>query len=129
MNGQIEMTSGPLGGKILRYALLLAATGILQQLFNAADIAVVGQYCGTNAQAAVGANGPVIGLMVNFFVGISLGSNVVMARLIGKKDAQGVSRAVHSSVLVALAGGFLLLALGEIFAGKICNHTSKNSLF
>ena len=119
INGQIEMTSGPLGGKILKYALLLAATGILQQLFNAADIAVVGRYCGTNAQAAGGANGPVIGLMVNFFVGISLGSNVVMARLIGKKDAQGVSRAVHSSVLVALAGGFLLLALGEIFAGKI----------
>lgn len=59
LNGQIEMTSGPLGGKILKYALLLAATGILQQLFNAADIAVVGRYCGTNAQAAVGANGPV----------------------------------------------------------------------
>lgn len=123
-NGQIEMTSGPLGGKILKYALLLAATGILQQLFNAADIAVVGQYCGTNAQAAVGANGPVIGLMVNFFVGISLGSNVVMARLIGKKDAQGVSRAVHSSVLVALTGGFLLLALGETFAGKIVRALS-----
>lgn len=108
----------------MKYALLLAATGILQQLFNAADIAVVGQYCGTNAQAAVGANGPVIGLMVNFFVGISLGSNVVMARLIGKKDAQGVSRAVHSSVLVALTGGFLLLALGETFAGKIVRALS-----
>ena len=74
------MLNGSLGDKILMVALPLAATGILQQLFNAADIAVVGRFAGTTAMAAVGSNAPVIGLLVNLFMGISIGANVVIAR-------------------------------------------------
>ena len=80
---EIDMLNGSLGDKILMVALPLAATGILQQLFNAADIAVVGRFAGTTAMAAVGSNSPVIGLLVNLFTGISLGTNVVIARRIG----------------------------------------------
>ena len=75
----MDMLNGPLGRKILRFAIPLAATSILQQLFNAADIAVVGQFAGDKALAAVGANTFVINLLINLFVGISVGVNVVVA--------------------------------------------------
>ena len=77
-NKNINMMEGPLAGKVLLYALPLAATGILQQLFNAADVAVVGSFVGKEAMAAVGSNSAIIGLLVNLFIGISLGSNVIM---------------------------------------------------
>ena len=94
-------------------------TGILQQLFNAADVAVVGRLPGETgkaAMAAVGSNAPVIGLLVNLFVGISLGSNVVIAKAIGQRDEEKVSMTVHTSIIVALLGGVLLTLLGETFA-------------
>lgn len=91
---EMDMLNGPLGMKILRFAIPLAATGILQQLFNAADVAVVGQFAGTTAMAAVGSNSPIIGLMVNLFVGVSLGTNVVIARFIGQENKEGVKHAV-----------------------------------
>lgn len=71
MGNHIDMINGPLGDKIVKYAIPLAVTGVLQQLFNAADLAVVGQFSGKEAMAAVGGNAPVIGLLVNLFVGIS----------------------------------------------------------
>lgn len=119
MRGRVDMTTGSLGDKIIKYAIPLAATGILQQLFNAADLAVVGQFAGKEAMAAVGSNAPVIGLLVNLFVGISLGSNVVLARSIGRKDSETISKAVHTSVVVAVLGGLLLTALGELLAPEI----------
>ena len=97
MRDRMDMDSGSLGDKIIKFAIPLAATGILQQLFNAADLAVVGQFSGKAAMAAVGGNAPVIGLLVNLFVGISLGSNVIIARSIGKKDTVKVSKAVHKA--------------------------------
>ena len=72
-----DLLHGSLGDKIILFVLPLAATGILQQLFNAADIAVIGRFVGKNAMAAVGSNSPIIGLLINLFVGISLGANVV----------------------------------------------------
>ncbi|MBQ4226357.1 MAG: MATE family efflux transporter, partial [Oscillospiraceae bacterium] len=114
-----DMLNGPLGGKIIKYALPLALTGILQQLFNAADVAVVGRFCGKEAMAAVGGNAPVIGLLVNLFVGISLGSNVMIARSVGQGKRENVAKAVHTSVIVALIGGLLILAAGEIFVSDI----------
>ena len=78
-----DMLSGSLWDKILMFALPLAASSMLQQLFNSADVAVVGKFTGKQALAAVGSNGPVINLLVNFFVGISVGTNVVIARYIG----------------------------------------------
>ena len=111
---EIDMLNGSLGDKILMVALPLAATGILQQLFNAADIAVVGRFAGTTAMAAVGSNSPVIGLLVNLFTGISLGTNVVIARRIGAEDKKGIHDAVHTSILLAVLGGLLLMLLGQL---------------
>ena len=119
MRDRMDMLSGSLGDKIIKYAIPLAATGILQQLFNAADLAVVGQFSGKAAMAAVGGNAPVIGLLVNLFVGISLGSNVIIARSIGQNDAVKVSKTVHTSVIVALLGGVFLTGLGELLAPNV----------
>lgn len=116
---EMDMLNGPLGMKILRFAIPLAATGILQQLFNAADVAVVGQFAGTTAMAAVGSNSPIIGLMVNLFVGVSLGTNVVIARFIGQENKEGVKHAVHTSILVALICGVAIAILGELFAPRL----------
>lgn len=119
MSGKTEnmdMLQGTLTDKILAFALPLAATGILQQLFNAADVAVVGQYAGKNAMAAVGSNSPVIGLLVNAFVGIALGANVVISRFTGQKNADGVQKAVHTSVVFAVLSGFALMLFGELIA-------------
>ena len=80
-NKQMDMLNGPLLKKILFFALPLAASSILQQLFNSADVAVVGRFAGSKSLAAVGGNTPVISLLINLFVGLSVGANVV----IGKK--------------------------------------------
>ncbi len=112
----MDMLQGSLTDKILKFALPLAATGILQQLFNAADVAVIGQYAGKNAMAAVGSNSPVIGLLVNAFVGIALGANVVISRFTGQKNSDGVHKAVHTSVVFAVLSGFFLTILGELIA-------------
>lgn len=110
------MLNGSLWDKILLFALPLAFTGILQQLFNAADIAVIGQFVNADAMAAVGSNAPLISLLVNFFVGISLGSNVVIANAIGSRDNETVEKAVHTSILIALIGGIFISVVGEIIA-------------
>ena len=119
MSSKRDMTSGSLGDKIILYVLPLAATGILQQLFNAADVAVVGQYAGKEAMAAVGSNAPVIGLLVNLFVGISLGSNVVISNLIGREDFKGVKKTVHTSIVVALLGGLLMTLIGQLLVKDV----------
>ncbi|MEZ3485659.1 MAG: MATE family efflux transporter [Lachnospiraceae bacterium] len=119
MGNSMDMVNGSLGDKIIKYAIPLAITGILQQLFNAADLAVVGHFSGKEAMAAVGSNAPVIGLLVNLFVGISLGSNVIIAKSIGQRDNENISRAVHTSVVVALLGGVFLAVLGEFLAPEI----------
>ena len=87
------MTHGSLWDKILMIALPLAASGILQQLFNAADVAVVGQFVGKEAMAAVGANAPVVNILITMFTGISLGANVVISRYTGRKDKENAENA------------------------------------
>ena len=106
------MVNGSLGDKILEFAVPLAFTGILQQVFNAADVAVVGRFVGKNAMAAVGSNAPIVGLMVNLFVGISLGANVVIARFTGQGNEKGVRKSVNTAVLVAVISGVLLTIIG-----------------
>ena len=101
------------------FAIPLAATSILQQLFNAADVAVVGQFVGAEALAAVGANGIVINLMVNLFVGLSIGTNVVCANMLGAKNYLRVKQAVHTSMVVAIVSGIAIAAIGVIFARDI----------
>ncbi len=107
-----NLLEGSLWDKILFFAIPLAASSILQQLFNSADVAVVGHFAGNEALAAVGSNGPVINLIVNLFVGLSIGANVLTARLIGEKDEERISQAVHTSVLVAVLSGLFLAVLG-----------------
>ncbi|MDE7258644.1 MAG: MATE family efflux transporter, partial [Lachnospiraceae bacterium] len=119
MGSRMDMINGSLGDKIIKYAIPLAVTGVLQQLFNAADLAVVGNFSGKEAMAAVGGNAPVIGLLVNLFVGISLGSNVIIAKSIGQGDNENISKAVHTSVLVALLGGWFLAVVGEFLAPEV----------
>ena len=112
----MNMIEGSLGDKILRFAVPLAITGILQQIFNATDVAVVGQFAGKNAMAAVGSNSPVVGLMVNLFVGVSLGANVVISRFTGQRNPDGIRRGVHTAVLVALITGVLVAVFGVLIS-------------
>ena len=118
-SGELDLLHGPVGGKLIRIALPLAMTAVLQQLFNAADIAVVGRFVGEGAMAAVGSNAPVIGLVVNLFTGLSLGANVVLSQMIGQGDHEGLRRAVHTSILFALLGGVLFAAVGELAAARL----------
>lgn len=118
----IDILNGSMWDKILRYALPVAATGILGQLFNASDIAIVGNFAQGDtvaAVAAVGANGPVIGLLLNIFIGIALGANVVIANAIGRGDKETVSRAVHTSIVAAVIGGIIVGALGQLVAEPV----------
>lgn len=116
VNHTIDMLHGPIAGPMFLFALPLALTGILQQLFNTADVLVLGQYVGTNALAAVGNNSPIIGLLVNLFMGVSLGANVVIARFIGAHNLKETTRAVHTSFLLALILGFAVAVAGELMA-------------
>ena len=94
---EIDMTQGPIFSKIVVFALPLMLTGILQLLFNAADVIVVGKFAGSRSLAAVGSNGALINLLVNVFVGISTGANVLVANLLRPADSRGVERCVHCS--------------------------------
>jgi len=120
----MDMLNGSLGRKILRFAVPLAATSILQQLFNAADIAVVGQFAGDKALAAVGANTFVINMLINLFVGISVGVNVVVANSIGAQSYRAITRSVHTSVIVSFISGILLSFIGVFFARPILSAIS-----
>ena len=119
---RLAMVNGSLWDKIPQFALPVAATAILEQLFNASDIAVVGNFSGaasTVAVAAVGANSFIISLVVNFFIGIALGANVVIANAIGRQDEDAVHRAVHTAVVLAVLGGVLVTVPGELAAGAV----------
>ncbi len=118
-SNQIDMLHGPLLGKILLFALPLAASSILQQLFNSADVAVAGRFAGYQAQAAVGVNSPVINLLINLFVGLSVGGNVVIANFIGQRKDHEIQDAVHTVITLALISGAFLLCLGQAAARPI----------
>lgn len=108
----LDMLNGTLLDKIIMFALPLAASSVLQQLFNSIDMAVVGHFAGKEALAAVGSNSSVISLVVTLFVGVSVGTNYVIANYIGSKDSLGIKRAVATTSGVALVSGFILLFLG-----------------
>ena len=111
-----DLTSGPMLQKIILFSLPLAASSILQLLFNAADVVTVGRFAGSTALAAVGSNGALINLLVNLFVGLSLGANVVAARCFGARDDQGVQNTVHTAVTLGLVSGVLLAGVGFFVA-------------
>ena len=112
-----DLNSGPMLQKIILFSIPLAASSILQLLFNAADVVVVGRFAGSTALAAVGSNGSLINLLVNLFVGLSLGANVVAARCFGAKDEHGIQDTVHTAVTLGLTSGVLLAVVG-FFAAR-----------
>ena len=115
----MDMIHGSLWNKILLFALPLAASSILQQLFNSVDTAVVGRFASSQALAAVGSNSSLISLMINLFLGVSLGSNVVIAHYIGQGSEKNINAAVHTAMLVAVLSGFFVLLLGQVIARPV----------
>lgn len=118
----MDMIHGSIWDKLIKYALPVAATGILEQLFNASDVAVVGNFTGnakTLAVAAVGANSPIVGLLLNFFIGIALGVNVVIAKAVGKNNNRTIHKAVHTSIIMAVVGGLAVTVIGELFIDEL----------
>lgn len=109
---EIDMCNGPLFGKIMLFTLPLMLSGILQLLFNAADVVVVGRFAGNEALAAVGSTGALTNLLVNLFIGLSVGANVLVARYYGGRQEEEVSRTVHTSMLVSAVGGVILTFIG-----------------
>ncbi|MCR4598191.1 MAG: MATE family efflux transporter [Acetatifactor sp.] len=113
---EIDMCNGPLLGKIVVFYLPLMLSGVLQLLFNAADIIVVGQFAGDEALAAVGSTSSLINLLVNIFIGLSVGTNVLVARYFGAGQKNELSEMVHTSVLTALVSGAFLIFVGFFIA-------------
>lgn len=113
---QVNMTEGSLLPKIIRFSLPLAATGILQLLFNAADVIVVGKFAGATALAAVGATGALINLLVNAFMGISVGVNILVARYLGCREDARVKKCVQTAFALSLILGLFVMVLGEVLS-------------
>lgn len=109
---EIDMCNGPLLGKIMIFYIPLMLSGILQLLFNAADIVVVGRFAGNEALAAVGSTSSLTNLIVNLFIGLSVGANVLVARFYGAKQDGELKETVQTAVGTALAGGIILIFLG-----------------
>ncbi len=118
-SNEIDMLNGPLFRKILLFALPLAASSLLQELFNSVDVAVVGHFVGSEALAAVGSNAPVIGLLINLFMGISMGACAIISNHIGQHDDRSIRNAINTVQLVSVISGFFLLVLGQVAARPI----------
>ena len=116
-NYELDMTHGKLIPKVAAFAVPLMLTSILQLLYNAADVIVVGRCTGKEALAAVGSTASLINLIVNVFLGLSVGTNVVAARYYGANDYRGTQETVHTSILISLIGGVGIGIFGFIFGG------------
>jgi len=116
---EMDMVNGPLFRNILLYAFPLMLSGILQLLFNAADIIVVGRFAGSQALAAVGSTGSLINLLINLFIGVSIGTNVLVARYYGARDVEGIEETVNTSIITAAVGGVLLIFIGFFASGPL----------
>lgn len=113
------MLHGPLLIKIIVFALPLAASSIMQQLFNSVDVAIVGHFVNSKALAAVGSTAPVISLLINLFMGLSMGANVIIANHIGQHDERGIKDAIGTAMVVAVASGLALMVVGVVLARPI----------
>lgn len=123
-NHTIDMVNGPLLKNIFIFAVPLMFTNFLQILFNAADTVVVGKFAGEAALAAVGATGSIVFLITALFNGLSMGTNVIIARLIGLKDEDKIEKAVHTSIAMGILGGILLMGFGLLFSGNLLHMIS-----
>ena len=111
-----NLLEGPLLPNIITYTIPIILTSLLQLLFNASDLVVVGRFCGSVSVAAVGATGSITNLIVNLFIGLSVGAGVSVAHAYGERDAQAVHRTVHTAVITALVGGAVLTVIGVTFS-------------
>ena len=124
-NYEIDMSSGPILGKILRFSVPLVFSSVLQLLFNAADVVVVGRFAGNNSLAAVGSTTSLINLLTNLFIGLSIGSNVVAATYYGANKQRHLNQTVHTSVLISFISG-IILSLGGFFFSRKCSNWSSS---
>ena len=115
----IDMCNGPILKKMLVFSIPLMCSSVLQLLFNAADIVVVGNFAGDNSLAAVGSNTALIGLLTNLFVGLSIGANVLAAKYYGAKDEKNLAEAVNTSILLSIISGIILTIIGLAGARRI----------
>lgn len=111
---EVDMCNGPLFSKIVTFAVPLMLSGILQLLFNAADIIVVGRFAGSESLAAVGSTSALVNLLVNVFIGLSIGVNVLVAQFYGAQKFKELDEVVHTSIVLAAASGVFLVVLGEL---------------
>ena len=118
-NYEIDMCNGPLLKKICLFAIPLICSTTLQLLFNATDIIVVGRFAGDNSLAAVGSNGAIIKLMLNLFLGLSIGANILVARYYGARNKEDLSKTVHTAMLLSLYGGLAITVVGVLGARQI----------
>lgn len=116
---EIDMVNGPILKKMLLFTLPLMCSSILQLLFNAADIVVVGRFAGDNSLAAVGSNAALINLMTNVFLGLSVGGNVLAARDYGSGNDEELSKTLHTAMLLGIVSGLVLTVAGVIFAPQL----------
>ena len=114
LKSQVNMLEGPLLKNIIFYAVPVMLTGILQLLFNAADLVVVGQFCGSLSVAAVGSTNSLVNLLTNLFLGLSAGAGVVMATSLGAKDKNAAFKTVHTAIPLALSCGIILTIIGVL---------------
>ncbi|MBE6749301.1 MAG: MATE family efflux transporter [Ruminococcaceae bacterium] len=115
----LDMTKGPFFKKILRFSLPLVLTGLLQMIYNTADVIVVGRFAGGTALAAVGATGSLVNLILNIFLGMSMGSGVMTAKYIGARDENSVKRCVHSAMLLSILSGIFVAIFGFLFSEEL----------
>lgn len=123
-NFEMNMCEGKIFGKLIVYALPLVLTNVLQLLFNAADVAVLGIFVSDDAVAAVGATGALINLIIGLFVGLSVGANVLVARFSGEQKVDSAHKTVGTSVIVSLLTGVILAFIGYFFAGTFLVWTN-----
>ncbi|MBR1403239.1 MAG: MATE family efflux transporter [Treponema sp.] len=116
---QIDMTTGAIFPKLVKFAVPLILSSVLQLLFNAADIIVVGRYAGDNSLAAVGSTSSMVNLLVNFFIGLGVGCNVVAANFLGAGKKEELNRTVHTTMVLSVIGGILLTLVGVAFSRQI----------
>ncbi len=116
---EIDMTAGSILPKLLKLSLPLMISSVLQLLFNAADIIVVGNFASENSLAAVGSTSSLVNLMTNLFLGFSTGANVLASHYLGAGDDDRVSRTVHTSVLLSVISGLILTFIGCVFADDL----------
>lgn len=115
----MDMLHGPLLRKLLFFALPIAASSILQQLFNSADVAVAGRFAESGALAAVGSNAVLVGLFVNLFVGLSVGANVIIAQYIGQRRTKDVGTVVHTAMAFSFVCGFTMMLAGLLLSRSL----------